>query len=88
MTTCNVIAQAIKRAKSTNPNKIVAQMEKTDMVGTLGRIEFYGRKSEFTHALKYGPKDCRASSSSGRTASRSASGRPTSATTRWSSPPS
>ncbi len=51
-----VIAQAIKHAKSTNADKIVAQMEKTDMVGTLGNIGFYGRKSTYTHALKYGPK--------------------------------
>jgi branched-chain amino acid transport system substrate-binding protein len=33
----------------------VAAMEKTDLVGTQGRIQFYGKDSEYTHALKYGP---------------------------------
>ncbi|TAN13302.1 MAG: ABC transporter substrate-binding protein [Rhizobiaceae bacterium] len=50
-----VIADAIKRAKSTDPDKMVAAMEKTDLVGTQGRIQFYGKDSEYTHALKYGP---------------------------------
>lgn len=48
-------AGAIARAKSTNPDKIVAEMEKTNMEGTLGHVAFYGRNDEFTHALKYGP---------------------------------
>ena len=49
-------AQAIKRANSTDPDKIVSEMEKTDMDGSTGHIAFYGRDDEFTHALKYGPK--------------------------------
>ena len=49
-----MIAEAIRRAKSTDPDKIVAEMEKTNMEGTLGNLEFYGRSDEFTHALKYG----------------------------------
>ncbi len=47
-------AEAIRRAHSTDPDKIVAEMEKTDMVGTVGRVGFYGRDDEFTHALRYG----------------------------------
>lgn len=50
-----VIADAIKRAQSTDPDKMVDALEKTDYVGTVGRIQFYGRDDEFTHALKYGP---------------------------------
>jgi branched-chain amino acid transport system substrate-binding protein len=49
-----VIAEAIRRANSTDPDKIVAEMEKTNMEGTLGNLAFYGRNDEFAHALKYG----------------------------------
>lgn len=49
-----MIAEAIRRANSTDPDKIVAEMEKTKMEGTLGNLAFYGRSDEFTHALKYG----------------------------------
>ncbi len=51
----HVIAEAIKRAGSTDPDKIVDALEKTDYVGTIGREQFYGRDNPFTHALKYGP---------------------------------
>ncbi len=47
-------AEAMKRAHSTDPDKVVAEMEKTNMDGSVGHIEFYGRNDEFTHALKYG----------------------------------
>ena len=51
-----VIAEAIKRAGgSTDPDKMVTALEQTDYVGTVGRIQFYGRDNIFTHALKYGP---------------------------------
>jgi branched-chain amino acid transport system substrate-binding protein len=49
-----MLAAAMERAKSTDPDKIVAEMEKTDMEGTLGHLAFYGHNDEFTHALKYG----------------------------------
>jgi branched-chain amino acid transport system substrate-binding protein len=49
------LAGAIERARSAAPDAIVAQMEKTDMTGTLGRYAFYGRGDEYTHALRYGP---------------------------------
>jgi branched-chain amino acid transport system substrate-binding protein len=49
------LAGAMERAKSTDPDKIVAAMEETDMTGTLGpHYEFYGRNDIYTHALKYG----------------------------------
>ncbi|MBS0315706.1 MAG: ABC transporter substrate-binding protein [Proteobacteria bacterium] len=48
------IADAIRRAKSTDADKLVAALEKTDWVGTIGRIEFYGKSDEFTHSIKYG----------------------------------
>jgi branched-chain amino acid transport system substrate-binding protein len=51
----HVIADAVKRAGSTDPDKMVAALEKTDYVGTIGRIQFYGKDDPFTHALKYGP---------------------------------
>jgi branched-chain amino acid transport system substrate-binding protein len=50
-----IITDAIKRAGSTDPDKMVAELEKTDYVGTIGRVQFYGRDSQFTHGLKYGP---------------------------------
>ncbi len=50
-----MITDAIKRAGSTDPDKMVAELEKTDYVGTIGRIQFYGRDDKFTHAIKYGP---------------------------------
>jgi branched-chain amino acid transport system substrate-binding protein len=47
-------ADAIKRAGSTNPDKIAAEMEKTNMEGSVGHYGFYGRNDQFTHALRYG----------------------------------
>lgn len=52
----NVLAEAIKRAGSTEGEKLVAALEKTDYIGTVGRVQFYGRDSQFTHAMKYGPE--------------------------------
>lgn len=49
-------AAAMEHAKSTNADKVVAEMEKTNMVGTLGQYAFYGRQDKYTHALRYGPK--------------------------------
>ena len=50
------IADAIKRAGSTDPDKMVDALEKTSFVGTIGKVEFYGRDSEFTHAIKVSPE--------------------------------
>ena len=52
----HVIAEAIERAGgSTDPDKLVTALEATDHVGSVGRIQFYGRDNQFTHAMKYGP---------------------------------
>src|SRR5262244_717935 len=50
------IAEAIKRAGSTDPDKLVDALEKTDYVGTIGRIQFKGKDSPNPHALKIGPE--------------------------------
>jgi branched-chain amino acid transport system substrate-binding protein len=48
------IADAIKRAGSTDPDKLVDALEKTDYVGTIGRVQFKGRDTPYPHALKIG----------------------------------
>jgi branched-chain amino acid transport system substrate-binding protein len=50
-----IIADSIQRAGSTDPDKMVAEMEKTNFEGTIGRIQFYGKDDEFTHGIKSGP---------------------------------
>jgi branched-chain amino acid transport system substrate-binding protein len=48
------IADAVKRAGSTEADKLVDALEKTDWIGTIGRVQFYGKDDQFTHSLKYG----------------------------------
>ncbi len=48
------IADAIKRAGSTDPDKLVAALEKTHYVGTIGTVEFKGKDTANPHALKIG----------------------------------
>jgi branched-chain amino acid transport system substrate-binding protein len=48
------IADAVKRAGSTEADKLVDALEKTDWEGTVGRIQFYGKEDPFTHSIKYG----------------------------------
>jgi branched-chain amino acid transport system substrate-binding protein len=48
------LTDAIKRAGSTDPDKMVDALEKTNWEGTTGRIQFYGKDDQFTHAMKYG----------------------------------
>ncbi len=48
------IADAVKRAGSTDADKMVDALEKTDWEGTIGRTQFYGKDDEFTHGMKYG----------------------------------
>jgi len=48
------IADAVKRAGSTDADKLVDALEKTDWEGTIGRVQFYGRNDPFTHSIKYG----------------------------------
>lgn len=50
-----MIADAIRRAGSTDSDKMVAAMEKTDYVGTIGRIEFKPKGDPNVHGLKTGP---------------------------------
>ncbi|WP_158931880.1 ABC transporter substrate-binding protein [Acidisphaera sp. S103] len=47
-------ADAIRRAGSTDPDKMVAAMEKTDYVGTIGRIQFLPKTDTFAHGLRIG----------------------------------
>ncbi|MCP3387678.1 ABC transporter substrate-binding protein [Bradyrhizobium sp. CCGB12] len=48
------IADAVKRAGSTDADKLVSALEKTDWEGTIGRVQFYGKEDQFTHSIKYG----------------------------------
>ena len=49
------IADAIKRAGSDDPDKIVEALEKTDWLGTAGTVKFYGKDESHTHGMEYGP---------------------------------
>ena len=49
-----ILADAVHRAGGTDPDKMVTALEATDVVGTVGRVQFAGRDDPFTHALKYG----------------------------------
>jgi branched-chain amino acid transport system substrate-binding protein len=48
------LADAIHRAGSTDSDKLVAALESTDYVGTIGRIEFLGKGDPHVHGLKTG----------------------------------
>jgi branched-chain amino acid transport system substrate-binding protein len=48
------IADAVKRAGTTDADKLVEALEKTDWVGTIGRVQFYGKDDAFPHAMKQG----------------------------------
>jgi branched-chain amino acid transport system substrate-binding protein len=50
-----MFAEAFRQAGGTDPDRVVEAMEKTDYVGTIGRIEFIGRDQPFTHGMKTGP---------------------------------
>src|SRR6201992_2484555 len=50
-----IIAEAIQRAGSTDPDKMVSELEKTNFEGTIGHIQFYTKDDEFTHGIKSGP---------------------------------
>ena len=49
-----MIADAVKRAGSSNSDKLVDAMEKTDYVSTIGRIVFKPKGDPHPHALKTG----------------------------------
>jgi branched-chain amino acid transport system substrate-binding protein len=48
------LADAFKRAGSTDSDKLVTALEATDYVGTIGRVQFKGKDSPNPHALKVG----------------------------------
>src|ERR1700719_2395256 len=48
------IADAVKRAGSTDADKLVDALEKTDWEGTIGRVQFYGKDDPLTPSIKYG----------------------------------
>jgi branched-chain amino acid transport system substrate-binding protein len=48
------IVDAIKRAGGTDSDKMVTALEKTDWIGTVGRVQFYTKDEPFTHSLRYG----------------------------------
>jgi branched-chain amino acid transport system substrate-binding protein len=50
------LADAFKRAGSTDSDKLVTALEATDYVGTIGRIQFKGKDTPNPHALKVGPE--------------------------------
>jgi branched-chain amino acid transport system substrate-binding protein len=50
-----MIAEAIKRAGSTDSDKLVDAMEKTDYVGTIGRVAFLPKGDPHVHGLRTGP---------------------------------
>jgi branched-chain amino acid transport system substrate-binding protein len=47
-------ADAIRKAGSTDPDKIVEAMEQTDYVGTIGRIAFLPKTDTFAHGMRIG----------------------------------
>jgi branched-chain amino acid transport system substrate-binding protein len=52
-----MIADAVHRAGSTDSDKLVAAMEKTDYTGTIGRIQFLPKGDPHVHGLKTGPEN-------------------------------
>jgi branched-chain amino acid transport system substrate-binding protein len=50
-----MIAEAVKRAGSTDSDKLVEAMEKTDYVGTIGRVSFMPKGDPHVHGLRTGP---------------------------------
>src|SRR6201996_2989231 len=50
-----IIADAIKRAGSDDPDKLVTAMEATNFVGTIGTVQFKPKGDANPHALKVGP---------------------------------
>lgn len=46
---------AIESADSDDADDLVAALEKTDIDGVQGHLQFYGKDDPYTHGLKYGP---------------------------------
>ena len=47
-------ADAIRKAGGTDPDKMVEAMEKTDYVGTIGRVTFLPKDNTFAHGMRIG----------------------------------
>ena len=50
-----MIADAVRRAGSTESDTLVAEMEKTDYIGTIGRVAFLPKGDPHVHGLRTGP---------------------------------
>jgi branched-chain amino acid transport system substrate-binding protein len=51
----HILKEAIERAgRADDPDLLVAELEKTDYVGTVGRLVFNGLDSPYPHDMKYG----------------------------------
>jgi branched-chain amino acid transport system substrate-binding protein len=50
-----MIAAAIRRAGSTDSDKLVTALEATDYVGTIGRVKFLPKGDPHVHGLTIGP---------------------------------
>jgi len=50
-----MIAEAVRRAGSTDSDKLVDAMEKTDYIGTIGRVAFLPKGDPHVHGLRTGP---------------------------------
>jgi branched-chain amino acid transport system substrate-binding protein len=51
-----LLADAVKRAGSLESDEIVAALEKTDYIGSMGRITFYPKGHKWAHEMRWGPK--------------------------------
>lgn len=49
------LADAIKKAGTTDTAKVVKALEATDLEGVTGQVKFYGKDARFAHVLEYGP---------------------------------
>ena len=54
MTRCTTSPTRSTAPDSTDPEKLVDALEKTNWQGTVGRIQFFGKDDPSTHAMKYG----------------------------------
>jgi branched-chain amino acid transport system substrate-binding protein len=50
-----ILKEAIERAGTLDSDAVVTELEKTDFLGTQGRIVFMGRETETPHDVTYGP---------------------------------
>jgi len=50
-----ILKEAIERAGTLDSDAVVTELEKTDFLGTQGRVVFMGRETETPHDVTYGP---------------------------------